>query len=195
MHDHARLALPGEPCTGYQKRMDSPRTPRTPRLDARWEATEDYRVSPDGKTITKQVFGYEQGAVASQVLEQGVLTWTFTIEKSAYEDSHMFLGVSDVEDEMAWAFSPSTGSLYFHADKDRWGKEMKTRIMSGNALFGCMEGSKVQVIVDMAAHTLSFQIHAAGKAAPEDIFELSTKDCLLPEQARAGVGGSVQGGV
>ena len=54
----------------------------------------------------------------------------------------MFLGVADATgDGMAWALSPTTGSLYFHADLHKWGKETKTRIMPGDALFGRKDGS------------------------------------------------------
>ena len=165
--------------------MDSPRTPRTPRLDTKWEPTEDYTVSDDGKTLSKDIFGYEQGVVLREVIEgEGTYTWTYTINKAFYEDAHMFLGVACVLDEMAWAFSPTTGSLYFHADKDRWGKETKTRIMGGDALFKKQPGSTVTVIADMTSHTLAFQIHAAGAAEPEDMVELSQKDCCLPSRIK-----------
>mmetsp|Transcript_45232 Transcript_45232/g.119378 ORF Transcript_45232/g.119378 Transcript_45232/m.119378 type:complete len:191 (+) Transcript_45232:3-575(+) len=165
--------------------LDSPRTPRTPRLETKWEETEDYLVADGGKTIVKEEFGYEQGAVTEQVCEgEATFMWTFTINKAFYDDSHSFMGVADMLDEMAWGFSPCTGSLYWHADKDRWGKECKTRIMGGKALYGKQEGSKVTVICDMANHTLAFQIHEAGKEEPEDIVELEQNDCELPARIK-----------
>ena len=145
-----------------------------------WTLTEDYSLTGEGKTMEKVGFGYEQGIVTEQTVTSGIVTWVFTINKAKYEDSHMFLGISDTLDEMAWAFSPSTGSLYVHADKDRWGKETKTRIMEGDALFGSMAGSTVQVIVDMENHTLAFQIHQAGMDEPFDLVQLSHNDCFVP---------------
>ena len=155
--------------------METPETPRTPRVDTSWTPTEDYEISDGGKTIQKLTFGYEQGIVTEQTVSVGASSWTFTINKTQYEDSHMFLGVADTLDDMAWAFSPTTGSLYLHADRDRWGKETRTRIMAGDALFGRQAGSAVQVFVDMVNRTLAFQVHPAGADEPCDIVELTHK--------------------
>ena len=76
-----------------------------------------------------------------QIVTEGQKSWTFTINHAKYDDAHLFLGVADATgDGMAWAFSPSTGSLYFHVDLHKWGKETKTRIMAGDALFGRKDG-------------------------------------------------------
>ncbi|KAL1518990.1 hypothetical protein AB1Y20_003259 [Prymnesium parvum] len=168
--------------------MESPRTPRSPRLQTAWEQTEDYEVSADRKTATKTMFGYEAGIVTEGELEgEGTFTWTFTIGKTAFEDAHLFVGVADMVDEMAWGFSPPTGSLYHHADKDRWGRETHVRVYagpSGHALYGNMPGSKVTVIADLTNHNLAFQIHPAGQEQPDDIFEVPVKDCELPDRIK-----------
>ena len=141
------------------------------------------------------------------MIEEGQKSWTFTITQAKYDDAHMFLGVADATgDGMAWAFSPTTGSLYFHSDLHKWGKETKTRIMPGDALFGRKDGpsghlsaqhageepvdaaaptriplmidATVKCIVDMDKQALSFQINDG------EIVELSQRDCELPEEVQ-----------
>ena len=106
-----------------------------------------YIISADGKTATKgpiaekKPLWYQQGCLFEEVIDEGQKSWTFTIRQAKYDDAHLFLGVADATgDGMAWAFSPTTGSLYFHADLHKWGKETKTRIMPGDALFGRKDG-------------------------------------------------------
>ena len=106
-----------------------------------------YVISNGGKTTTKgpirdkKPLWYQQGCLFDEVIEEGQKSWTFTINQAKYDDAHMFLGVADATgDGMAWGFSPTTGSLYFHADLHKWGKECKTRIMPGDALFGRKDG-------------------------------------------------------
>ena len=107
-----------------------------------------YIISNCGKTVTKgpirdeKPLWYQQGCLFDEVIQEGQKNWAFTINHAKYDDVHMFLGVADATgDGMAWALSPTTGSLYFHADLHKWGKETKTRIMPGDALFGRKDGS------------------------------------------------------
>ena len=84
---------------------------------------------------------YQQGCLFDEVIDEGQKSWTFTINRAKYDDAHIFIGVADATgDGMAWAFSPTTGSLYFHADLHKWGQETKTRFMPGDALFGRKDG-------------------------------------------------------
>jgi hypothetical protein len=174
-----------------------------------------YIISADGKTATKgpiaekKPLWYQQGCLFEEVIDEGQKSWTFTIRQAKYDDAHLFLGVADATgDGMAWAFSPTTGSLYFHADLHKWGKETKTRIMPGDALFGRKDGppghksaqyvgeptgaedpneptripamidATVKCIVDMDKQALSFQINDG------EIVELSQRDCELPEEVQ-----------
>ena len=96
---------------------------------ASWVTCSEYVVSNGGRTIAKKPVDddnplwYQQGALFDAVIRDGdgMKSFTFTIDRARYDDAHLFLGVADATgDNMAWAFSPSTGSLYFHADMHKW---------------------------------------------------------------------------
>ncbi len=180
-----------------------------------WEAASEYAISDDGKVVTKgpidddNPLWYQQAALFSARVTEGQKMWTFTIRQARYDDAHLFLGVADCTgDELAWGFSPATGSLYFFADKHRWGKETRTRIMGGDALFGRKAGppghpsalyatwppseddlaspcqiplmidATVKVIVDMDRQALAFQVNDG------DVVELPARECELPEEVQ-----------
>ena len=51
-------------------------------------------------------------------------------------------------------------------------------------MYGKAAGSKVHVIADILKHTLSFQVHVAGKAEPEGVVEVPQKECCLPSRLK-----------
>ena len=211
----ATTGSPSAPCPGNRRPSTRDASTTTFILFSHRPIFRRYIISADGKTATKgpiaekKPLWYQQGCLFEEVIDEGQKSWTFTIRQAKYDDAHLFLGVADATgDGMAWAFSPTTGSLYFHADLHKWGKETKTRIMPGDALFGRKDGppghksaqyvgeptgaedpneptripamidATVKCIVDMDKQALSFQINDG------EIVELSQRDCELPEEVQ-----------
>ena len=75
------------------------------------------------------------------MIDEGQKSWTFTIKQAKYDDAHLFLDVADATgDGMAWAVLPTEERLMLPRSLHKWGKETKTRIMPGDALFGRKDG-------------------------------------------------------
>jgi hypothetical protein len=148
------------------------------KLDMEWERAEEGGACSfviEGDRATKK--GLAGGSVyASQSFASGRHTFHFVIQKVCYPDAHMFLGVAEVADvhTVGWAFSPPIGSLYIAKKCAEFGADTRIPLMDGD-LLGRQEGARVEVTVDMDAHTLAFAID--GQAAVKT-------EAILPDRVR-----------